>query len=500
MQRDPNEETAALLRVLIYKIDNTTFGGNTPALPQWNGPPRTIINVQSILYASLATALLSAFLAMLGKQWLNRYASVNMRGSAIERSQNRQRKLDGVVAWYFEHVLGSLPLMLQLALLLLGCALSRYLWEIDTTVASVVLGVTALGVLFYLSIVVAGLAFESCPYHTPWTSVIRRLLHLFVEHSSLHHTSVDWLRSTTRKSATEVIIDVPLFPLALLRAFAFDALRLGRLTFRTFVVFIRGACGRVFGTSPILDQTFDYQVTKMDFRCISWMLQTSSDKTINLLTLNFLKTILSLPGLNSAVVLDCFGVFSGCISVVDHSMAMVVRGSEQLAEISATCFLDAFTQLLSTETTSTVVKDMRKRYRKVFPSLANLRGLPSPFVAKAIHHLFAGRWGRPVLNWGDYNPSADKLVPFAHTLARVAQIEYRRRREKPKVPRWLLRFAFRFLSQDPLPPTSVIVDCLTMIAIDLGCHTPNINVVAKDGIDQGCVYTYKIITFLLTLH
>ena len=73
LQRDPNQETAALLRVLIYKMDNTTFGNNVPVLPQWTGPPRAIIQVQAILYASLAASLFSAFLAMLGKQWLNRY-------------------------------------------------------------------------------------------------------------------------------------------------------------------------------------------------------------------------------------------------------------------------------------------------------------------------------------------------------------------------------------------------------------------------------------------
>jgi len=89
LQPDPNDETNALLRLLIYKIDNTTFGGNVPSLPQWSGPPRTIIQVQAMLYASLAASVFSAFLAMLGKQWLNRYASVNMRGSTIERSQNQ---------------------------------------------------------------------------------------------------------------------------------------------------------------------------------------------------------------------------------------------------------------------------------------------------------------------------------------------------------------------------------------------------------------------------
>ena len=112
-------------------MDNTTFGGDIPSLPQWTGAPRATIYVQAMLYASLAASLFSAFLAMLGKQWLNRYALTDMRGTAVERSQDRQRKLGGIIAWYFEHVMESLPLMLQFALLLLGCALSRYLWDIN---------------------------------------------------------------------------------------------------------------------------------------------------------------------------------------------------------------------------------------------------------------------------------------------------------------------------------------------------------------------------------
>jgi hypothetical protein len=97
LQPDPNDETASLLRLLIYKIDNTTFGNNVPALPQWAGPPRTVVQVQAILFAGLAISLLSAFLAMLGEQWLNRYQSTDMRGSAIERSHDRQQKLGGII-------------------------------------------------------------------------------------------------------------------------------------------------------------------------------------------------------------------------------------------------------------------------------------------------------------------------------------------------------------------------------------------------------------------
>jgi hypothetical protein len=175
LKPDPNDETAALLRVLIHKIDNTTFGDNPPTLPQWTGPPRTIVHVQAMLFASLVASLFSAFLAMLGKQWLNRYASTDMRGTAIERSQNRQRKLDGIITWYFDHVMESLPLMLQVALLLLGCALSRYLWEINITVASVVLSVTSFGLIVYIFIIAAGAASESCPYQTPGSQALRYL-------------------------------------------------------------------------------------------------------------------------------------------------------------------------------------------------------------------------------------------------------------------------------------------------------------------------------------
>jgi len=114
---------------------------------------------------------------MLGKQWLNWHASIDMWGTAVEHNQNWQQKLNGIVTWYFEHVMELLPLMQQAALLLLGCALSRYLWEIDTTVVSVIIGVASLGILFYLFIVIAGSASASCPYQTPgsrllWSSTL----------------------------------------------------------------------------------------------------------------------------------------------------------------------------------------------------------------------------------------------------------------------------------------------------------------------------------------
>jgi len=186
LQPDPNDETNALLRVLIYKMDGTTFGGNVPALPQWPGPPHMIVPVQAMLYANLAASIFSAPPppAMLGKQWLNRYASVYMRGSAIERNQNRQRKLNGIVTWCLGHVMEALPLMLQFALLLLGCALSLYLWGINTTVVSVILSVAVFGLIFYIFIVAAGAAFVSRPYQTPGAQILRYVWQQVSSHST----------------------------------------------------------------------------------------------------------------------------------------------------------------------------------------------------------------------------------------------------------------------------------------------------------------------------
>jgi len=119
-------------------------------------------------------SLLAAFVAMLGKQWLNRYLR-HTDGSMIERCGDRQRKFDGLGKWPFRLFIESLPIMLQIALLLLTCGLSRYMWSVNTSVASIVISFTVLGVLFYIGIVVAGASSYECPFQTPASIGLRHL-------------------------------------------------------------------------------------------------------------------------------------------------------------------------------------------------------------------------------------------------------------------------------------------------------------------------------------
>ena len=483
LQPDPNDETVALLRVLIYKIDNTTFGDNVPTVPQWSGPPHIIVQVQAILYASLAASLFSALLAMLGKQWLNRYASVDMRGSAIERSQNRQRKLDGIVTWYFDHVMESLPLILQFALLLLGCALSRYLWEVDTTVASVVVGFTSFGVASYAFFVVAGATSASCPYQTPGANILRHVpsfalstLRSAYSHSEVVSGVINWWHGGIKnfECSVEHIVKLALLPILILINLTIDVYLLARAVIKVFVAYtlaVRGWIHRVRGWDP--------QAAALDLQCISWMLQTSLDKTVHLLTLRLLGMMAMLANFDPALVPACFDILTNCVSIVGGKVT-ILQGSEDLVEMSATCCLRTLSHFTTTDSASGIFKDMRRRYTKTFPIETNFKGLPSYHRLCIIHNIFHPsnklvpyqgfdrRIHRPKIQWEDYKLSgAERSI-----LIQLARFKYQRKQRR-KVPRWILHFAHHLLSQDPLPPASVVTDCLMIITTDLGLTVSN---------------------------
>ena len=455
LKSDPNDQTAALLRVLIYKIDNTTFGNDVPALPQWTGPPRMAVQVQAILFASLAASLFSAFLAMLGKQWLNRYASIDVRGSAIERSQNRQRKLDGIVSWYFDHVMESLPLMLQGALLLLGCALSRYLWETNTTIASVVLGVTSFGVLFYLFIIVAGAVSVSCPYQTPGARLFRLVLnilrlildilcgipHILRRFSSILRGIVHTLNMLQQGffRCVEKYVEISLCRKLLIRAW--DRLRATCDSPVNVVISLLWAlllpiglladiclfaCLCYFGLpkayqyaasthrdihgeddqseqefeSPtgVLERKPEPQTGVLDLHCILWTLRTSLEGPVRLSVLNYLSTT-TLADFDPTIVVECFDVLVGCVKATNGNMA-ITQGSEQLAKASALCCLHTLSHLTVTDPTSRVLKDVFQRYTRSFHFTTEFGGLPFPHTLGVIHNISYPQrvlWGYPLI-------------------------------------------------------------------------------------------------------
>lgn len=493
LKPDPGDETAALLRVLIYKIDNTAFGNNVPALPQpWIGPPRAMVHVQAILFASLATSLFSAFLAMLGKQWLNRYSSVDVRGTMIERCKNRQRKLDGIVVWYFDHVMGLLPLMLQAALLLLGCALSKYLWNIDIIVASVVLGATSSGVALYLFILIAGATWGSCPYQTPGSRALRYLAPAIISHvgsaivglfegsevAEAARLSASYYRHGDRCKAMIV------FSIGTLEALAIDVFQFlmwpEKFVVKRLVAARAQTLRLIRGVYRRLRSRTQTQTKASDLRCISWIFQTSLDNAVHMSAFNYLASIPK-PDNLPALVAGCFRIFASCITA-NQGEVVVTPGLERLAILSAGGFFRTLLLLMAIDPTSSVpaLEDLRRSHSRMF-SYASGFVTPQFNTTMTIANRFVCQPKNPSdLRWHSCALSSEERIILALNMQEAAQVAYQRI-QRGKVPRWILRFVLDSLSLDPPPPVPVIINCLEIVAIDLGYDLSDITVMEESA-------------------
>ena len=271
------------MRILIHTMNNSLFPDADPSSTTWTGPPPEIVPVQSLLYASLTTSLFAAFLAMLGKQWVNLYLR-NRGGSAADKSRNRQQKLDGFEKWHFRLAIEGLPVMLQIALLLLGCALSRYLWTTSRTVAAVVAVVTLFGVTLYIFLTLAATFYNNCPYQTPPSILARALIGYLGRGEDTFTCSLRSLMAS--------------FPSVEAFRRILQRLHAGFCRVQENSGFILGIAEETehiplaIVTSPpsariFEDVSVDWEVCRAEVRCIYWVLSSSTDADVIYSTLRF---------------------------------------------------------------------------------------------------------------------------------------------------------------------------------------------------------------------
>jgi hypothetical protein len=112
----------------------------------------------------------------------------------------------GLQKWGLHLIMELLPVLLQFALLLLGAAPTVYLWNLDVSVAEVVLVVTSIGLAFYICITVATTLYSDCPFQTPFSVLFPKILPWAKEFTSRARV---WLKRRTAtlllriKSVTE---------------------------------------------------------------------------------------------------------------------------------------------------------------------------------------------------------------------------------------------------------------------------------------------------------
>ncbi|KAF9646010.1 hypothetical protein BDM02DRAFT_367301 [Thelephora ganbajun] len=195
-----------LTNVLLLRIlqQNTSFGGTDPLAPA-SSIPTSVITAQSILFASLSVTLFVAFIAMLGKQWILYYTRASTWGNIVDRGKERQAKLVGLQKWGFHAIMESLPVLLQIALLLFGAALVVYLWGLDVSAADAVLVTVSIGCVFYACIAVAATVWGDFPFQTPLSVLLSKVLPWAREFTALARV---WLRHWARRRVAALLLRV----------------------------------------------------------------------------------------------------------------------------------------------------------------------------------------------------------------------------------------------------------------------------------------------------
>jgi hypothetical protein len=179
-----------LLRILQQ---NTSFGESNPLTPILS-TRAAAVTAQSILFTSLSVTLFVAFVAVFGRQWIHSYTRGTTWRNIADRGKERQTKLTGLHKWGLHLILESLPVMLQFSILLFGAALAVYLWDVEITVAEVVLVVTSVGVVLYSSIAVTAAICCGYPFQTPLSALLPKVLPWVKEFTALARV---WSRRRT---------------------------------------------------------------------------------------------------------------------------------------------------------------------------------------------------------------------------------------------------------------------------------------------------------------
>ena len=256
--------------------------------------------------------------------------------------------------------------------------------------------------------------------------------------------------------------------------FAFDSLTLDPLPPTPVVVDCLKVVAIDLGCDILQVTAPDERYTYSNLRSIHLLTESSGEAISSLIT-QALKTIGSgdrAPG--STTVVHCFNIFAICIRV-SRGRVVIKQGLEQLATSSADCTYRTFHRLTVTDPTSDVLEAMCQSYHAVLPDRVDFTGLQCRHTMTMVDALIRRDWGlRPIWH-KDNRLSNQDHIQFAQDITDLAQVEYQ---QKQEVPKWILDFAFCSLSLVPLPPTSVIVDCLKVVAIDLGCDV--LNSIASD--------------------
>ena len=438
LRPDYNEMSFIVLTMLL----NATSGVPTQVdVPAPSGPDATVVQVQSILFSSIASSLLAAFLAMLGKQWLN----LHVEGSLIDRSRHRELKMRGMIIWRFKIIMECLPLVMQISLLLLGYALARYVWDLSRTISAVIAAFTAFGALFYLFIVFAATVWKTCPFQTPASLVLRHIISLAKK------SRRRWLQRTRN-------------PLSMMVHF--------RILNESFTTATEGSNDVELAPEPqttynaltspgtVVDLEEDEGTHVSDTNCISTMFRFASGSEAIVAVTGFIHEVNWTLKVRKVPLLEVCHSLRRSFELLKDGRATVRPGMKKQAYSSAKALLYLRVQRLCVDDTENayIVAALLQ------PLLLGYRCKGDHELASTLQVLGAVFNGSADIPWREFTFSESHYCWLSHIIRCRAWIAFRAKEPLTKDISGFIRHSF---SEESLPPR-VIADCLLIISMIVG--------------------------------
>lgn len=468
----------------MAEANNLTIPPKPDSDTPWNGPDSTLVRVQAILFSSLAVSFLAAFLAMLGKQWLNRYSRVDMRGSLIDRSRDRQRKMNGMATWHFDFVMEALPLLLQFALLLLGYALSTYLFTIDNIIAWVVSAFTASGFLFYVILVIAAALFYDCPFQTPYSLIIHSIVRFDNRHRRYLKKTSAWFRRVLLRIKEQQ-----------------NQGHYGQDLFGTLGAFdgrgdhIELTMGGPHDNSPtIFEGGADWEGYILDSNCIAWMFKKSVDEDVVQEIMKFIPEVVWHQGIQTTPLEKLYDTVLDCLDCsIDHPV--VIYKFQKKAYLTAKAFVHLAIQRKCIDGGSdrAVFESIAKKHQQCLgdghykdSDLESTLGMMDRVL---------GTGAPQPMRWGKFTFTHAHHAWMAHILLYRASYALK---DDGRLPDDIKEFVLHSLQLVPPPPASIISDCLLIISLVLGIRLDNDNHHLADRRSVNFVYFFPVVELILS--
>lgn len=166
MSANPADDINALLFQLVTGNNNSIQAIDD--LPSASfSPPPTIYPINLLFSMSLAIALLSSFLAVLGQQWLVQYRKRGGGGSDYQRWEQLRRHL-GAKRWGLELILGNvLPTLLQFGLFIFCVSFALFLGTLNPTMAYAIAAPMGFAAAAIFGFAVCAAWDQWCPFKSP---------------------------------------------------------------------------------------------------------------------------------------------------------------------------------------------------------------------------------------------------------------------------------------------------------------------------------------------